>query len=227
MTTHGIAGSFRLGQDCIFRCDEFQQFVWQEHGFGTSKGNPHASVTLRQVHSDLVLLADHLLDREKEGDALLSDVPGKSIGVRTADCVPILLLDAKSRAIGAVHAGWRGTVASIVAKAIGRMRETYRSQPQDLWVAIGPCIRDCCYEVGPEVAEKFRSQFPDWSSEENERRKIDLVRANVEQMRDAGVPETQMFDGGLCTFCQPELFYSYRREPANPGRLMSAICRLA
>jgi YfiH family protein len=216
-----------LGSDGVYRCDGFQQFIWQEHGFGTIQGSPSVDVTLRQIHSNRVLMADHLADREEEGDALLTDVAQKSVGVRTADCVPILLLDARKRAVGAVHAGWRGSADGIVGHAIAKLHEWFRTSPADVHVAIGPCIRECCYEVGSEVAARFSSQFPDWKAEEQGRRKLDLVRANVEQIRSARVPEAQIFDSGLCTACEAAVFYSYRREPENPGRLLSAISRLA
>lgn len=222
-----MSDSFRLGPDGIYRCDAFQDFFWQKHGFGTRQGNPEAQVTLRQIHSDRVVNADGVKSREKEGDALVTDCVGKSIGIRTADCVPILLLDCRTRAIGAIHAGWRGTLAEIAMRAIEKMREDFETDPADVYVAMGPCVRQCCYAVDREVADKFSQIFPEWPSATTNKRTLDLPEANRRQMQDAGVSPQRIFDCGLCTTCQSADFYSFRREPENPGRMVSAIERLA
>lgn len=217
--------SFRLGLDGIYRCDGFQQFVWQQHGFGTRENSPRVDVTLRQIHSDRVLNAHNLSDREREGDALITDEINKSIGVRTADCVPILLLDSKRRAIGVVHAGWRGTAAGIATRAIEQMRADFATHPADVYAAIGPCIRACCYEVGPEVASQFDAAFADPAAAG--KFKLNLIEANRVQMAAAGLHPARVFDCGLCTTCQSAQFFSYRRQPENPGRMIAAISRLA
>ena len=111
--------------------------------------------TLRQVHSDVVHAVADAPPEALCGDALVTRTPGLLLGVRTADCVPILLVDAKRRAVAAVHAGWRGTLQRIVVKAAGQMRMSFGTRPADLLAAIGPCIGRCCYEVGPEVAQAF------------------------------------------------------------------------
>jgi YfiH family protein len=179
------------------------------------------------VHSARVVNANGIRgDRQQEGDALVADYIGKSLGIRTADCVPILLLDSKNRALAAVHAGWRGTAAGIVSQTIGALREDFNSEPRDLYVAIGPCIRSCCYEVGEEVARNFYELFPEWTSEDKVKRNLDLPEANTRLMERAGLRREQVFDSCLCTKCQPEQFFSYRREPGNPGRMVSAIARL-
>lgn len=220
-------GSFRLAPDGIYRCDAFQQFVWQRHGFGTRLANPHAEITLKQVHSNAVVNANGLHNSEREGDALIADCPGKSIGVRTADCVPILALDSRSRAIAAVHAGWRGTAEEVAARTVECMRAEFQINPADLYVAIGPCIRGCCYEVGADVASRLAAQFPEWAAEDVGTRKVDLVEANRRQLQKSGVSAERIFDCCLCTACEAAQFFSYRREPANPGRMISAIERLA
>ncbi len=222
--------SFRRSDDGIYRCQAFQQFIWQSHGFGTRHANPPADVTLRQIHSDLVWNAAGLKDREQEGDALMTDAVRLGIGVRTADCVPILLLDSRRRAVGAIHAGWRGSAAEVVRCAIHKMSGAFGSEPANIWAAIGPCVRECCYEVSSDVAARFSAIFPEWnlSPEGPEgKRKLDLAEANVRQMKSAGVPADQIFDSCLCTACQIETFFSYRREPEDPGRLLSAIMRLS
>ncbi len=222
-----VRESFRLGPDGIYRCDGFQQFLWQTHGFGTRRNSPPVDITLRQIHSDRVLNAHNLRDREQEGDALITDDIGKSIGIRTADCVPILVIDAKHRAVAAVHAGWRGTVAAIVTRVMERMHTDFDSHPSDLYAAIGPCIRACCYEVGPEVATQFDAAFHASHAIVTGKSKVNLPEANRVQMTSAGVEPSRIFDCALCTTCQSGEFFSYRREPENPGRMVAAISRLA
>jgi YfiH family protein len=217
--------SFLLGADGIYRCAEFQHVLWQSHGFGTRMANPPVDVTLRQIHSDQVWNAHPLADRQCEGDALVTDDKGRCIGVRTADCVPILLLDVGRHAVAAVHAGWRGTASAIVARAVEKMGLDFGTLPQDVHAAFGPCIRECCYEVGPEVAVKFSALFPEWPPVEG-KQNLDLAEGNRRHLLAGGVPAEQIFDSGLCTACLTEHFFSYRREPQNPGRMISAISRL-
>jgi polyphenol oxidase len=221
-----VNGSFRLGSDGVYRCDAFQKFIWQTHGFGTRQANPPVDITLRQIHSDRVLNAHPLRDRETEGDALITDEIGKSIGVRTADCVAILFLDCQTRAVAAVHAGWRGTAAKLVERTLEGMRHDFRTAPPDVYAAIGPCIRACCYEVGPEVETQFTPLFPEWGRVTG-KRKLDLPEANCRLMRAAGVHPGRIFDCGLCTSCQTAQFFSYRREPENSGRMIASISRLS
>ncbi len=217
--------SFRLGSDGIYRCDAFQQFLWQEHGFGTKHGNPPADITLKQVHSATVVNANAVRGPH-EGDALITDCIKQSIGVRTADCVPILLLDSKNHAVAAIHAGWRGAAEQITRNTVKELNDAFGTEPADIYAAFGPCIRVCCYEVGEEVAARFSAQFPEWGCEEQARIKLDLPEANRRQLIKCGVPGERIFDCCLCTVCQAEQFYSYRREPTNPGRMVSAISRL-
>jgi YfiH family protein len=223
---HFVNGaSFHLGADGIYRCGEFQHFLWQSHGFGTRKANPEVDVTLRQIHSAMVWNAHPLMDRQHEGDALITDDVHRRIGVRTADCVPILLLDAGNHAVAAVHAGWRGTAAGIVVRAIEKMHSDFGTQSSDIHAAIGPCIRACCYQVGPEVAAQFSPMFPEWPPVTG-KQNLDLVEANRRYLAAAGIEAGRVFDSGLCTVCLQEHFFSYRREPQNPGRMLSVICRL-
>jgi purine-nucleoside/S-methyl-5'-thioadenosine phosphorylase / adenosine deaminase len=220
-----VTNGFRLYPDKIYRCEPLQEFVWQQHGFGTKFANPQVNITLRQVHSDLVLDANGLKDREQEGDALITNQIGKAIGVRTADCVPILLIDSRKRAVAAVHAGWRGTMAGIARRAIEQMQSQFGTLPQDVYAAIGPSIQGCCYEVGADVALQFTSLFPEWLPVIG-KRTIDLPEANRRQLQAAEVPLGHIFSSDLCTRCETETLFSYRREPENPGRMLSSITRL-
>lgn len=222
-----MKSNFHLGTDGVYRCEAFdEQFSWQSHGFGTRAGNPATQVTLRQVHSAIVTNAQNLKDREREGDALVTNEVNRSIGVRTADCVPILLLDSGHRAVAAVHAGWRGSAAGIVARAVQALGENFGARAGDIRAAIGPCIRSCCYEVGNDVAQQFQSLFPEWRPMGGKRR-LDLPEANQRQLIASGVLADHIYDCGRCTACEPDVFFSYRREPEITDRMIASICRLS
>jgi len=136
---------------------------WSESdflAFAAAKGM--VPVIMRQVHSDLVHRLDAAPATKPEGDALMTSVPGLLLVVRTADCLPVLLVDEENRAVAAVHCGWRGTEKRIVEKAVRAMGEAYGSKPETLLAALGPCIGAACYEVGPEVREGFlKAGFPE------------------------------------------------------------------
>ncbi len=212
------------------QCEAFLWFDWLDHAFTTRNSQDwaeaHAPVTLRQVHSNLVLNAQGLANRQCEGDALVSNEIGKRIGIRTADCVPLLVADPQTRAVAAIHAGWRGTVSAIAQKTVERLALEFAANPADLHIAIGPAIRGCCYEVGPEVVRQLAPLFPEWKDRES-RRKVDLVEANRRILVAAGVPDRQIHDCGHCTYCEHDRFYSYRRDPADPGRMVASIARTA
>lgn len=208
----------------VYRAPLFAKFPWLQHGFGT-RLNPGwigaaATATVRQIHSDRVLEA-----RESgvtgEGDALLTNQPGLMVSIRTADCVPILIADPVHRAVAAVHAGWRGTVSGVVARALESMTERYGTQPDDVHLVLGPAIAACCFEVGPDVAVQFQKLFPERTDLDG-RTHIDLIEANRRIARLAGVPEEAIAQAGMCTSCDRENFFSYRREQ-DSGRMVSAI----
>jgi polyphenol oxidase len=208
-------------------------------------------VALKQFHSDVIHIFDSAPDEPCRGDAAITNRPGLLLAVQTADCVPILLADPKKRAIAAIHAGWRGTLARIVAKTIGAMQMHFGTDPRDLLAAIGPCIGSCCYEVGTEVATQFLSQFPDAPSYFDELRTgdepnplqwlnmyppghqpppknvfLDLRKANQSQLAAAGLLPKNIHTVDLCTACHPNLLFSYRKQGSSAGRLMSAIALL-
>jgi YfiH family protein len=221
---------FRLEDDGIYRCTAFQHLLWQEHGFGTRLSDKSlatgAPITLRQIHSDRVWNAHRLADRQQEGDALFTDEIQHGIGVRTADCVPLLLVDAQNHAVAAVHAGWRGSASAIVRRTLERMAGDCGTDAANVRVALGPCIRECCYEVGDDVAAQFVTLFPEWEPLSGGKTRLNLPEANRRHLIGAGVLPEYIFDSGLCTSCTPEHFFSYRREPQNPGRMLNAIARL-
>jgi YfiH family protein len=183
-----------------------------------------------------------------KGDASFTNAPGLLLGVQTADCVPILLVDTKKRAVAAIHAGWRGTLARIAQKTVGEMRMHFGSKRADILAALGPAIGSCCYEVGTELVTEFTSQFADAEEYFDELRtgeepnplqwlnmmppghqpppknvRLDLRKANRSQLLAAGLRDANVFVSNLCTACHPDLFFSYRKERANSGRLLAVI----
>jgi YfiH family protein len=134
--------------------------------------------------------------------------------------MPILLVDRDRRAVAAVHAGWRGTVAEIARRAVEEMQREFGSEPRELEAAIGPGIGACCYEVGPEVGAHFpkNSQFG-----LNGRARVDLAGANRRQLLEAGLDGARIYISGLCTRCRPDEFHSYRRDKQDAGRMFSFV----
>ena len=195
-------------------------------------------VTARQIHSaDVRSIRDgqDAMAEPTECDALTANIDTALLAVQTADCLPVLLADRRTGAFAAVHAGWRGTLAGIVARTVERMQLSYDTTPVDLLVALGPAIGACCFEVGPEVIDQFKDRYkytgqlvskqkPDGKAH------LDLNLANTRQLEDCGVNPENIFDCGLCTVCRNDLFFSYRfeRGAQNPvGRLMGVIGQIA
>lgn len=150
-------------------------------------------------------------------DALITDVPGVALTTYAADCVPVLLADPHRRAVGAAHAGWKGTVAKIVARTVESLQTTYGCDPSDVHAVIGPSIGPCCYEVDERVADQVRAAFAERADRlltpnENGRWQLDLWQANVEALLEAGVPAAHIAREDRCTACGVEALYSYRKE---------------
>ncbi len=211
----------------------WESHAWLIHGFSTLQSadgawaqEPGADflVALKQTHSPTVLAAAEVerMQSEPEGDALVGGRVGALLTIRTADCLPVLLVDPVRRVVGAAHAGWRGMAAGIVLNTVVEMERRYASRPQDLEVLLGPSIRAENYEVGEEVAAEFGPEAvvrkPEWP-----RPHLDLPAAARRQLAAAGLSEERVFDTGLCTFAHPELFPSYRRDGGLCGRLVAAI----
>ncbi|MDZ7637041.1 MAG: peptidoglycan editing factor PgeF [Bryobacterales bacterium] len=206
---------FTLDPKGILRAAALSALPWLEHGFQTRVSQPFPDgfrhATLRQVHSDRVVVARGEEGVLGEADALVTNTTGALLSIRTADCVPLLLADPIHRAVAAVHAGWRGTVAPILPRAVEALQANYASQPQSLLVAIGPCIRLATFEVGPEVALQFQHIFPE-RDDLNRKTHLDLAEACTRQLRALGIPQSAIFDCGRCSFAEPELFHSFRRD---------------
>jgi len=210
-----------------------------------------AMVSLRQIHSDIIHCVSDIPREPLAGDGLITRTPGLLLSVLTADCLPVIIVDTKRRAVGVFHAGWRGTMQRIVEKGAGEMRKHFGTRPADLKVVIGPGIRGCCYQVGPEVRGKFESQFGyakqllRETKETNEIHEkypllfltsrapghselpkqifLDLAEANRRQLVAAGVPARNISDLGLCTSCHLDQFFSHRAEKGRTGRMMAAV----
>ena len=216
-------------------------------------------ITLRQVHSDIIHHVDsrHIdsnqvasdPDAPLTGDGLITATPGLLLGIQTADCLPIILVDSKRRAVGVFHAGWRGTVKRIVEKGAGEMHHWFGTRPEDVKAAIGPGIGGCCYEVGEEVRTKFESQFSyaaklfrEVKDSDPVREKypllflsarapghgelppkifLDLAEANRRQLLSVGVSAKSIEASPMCTNCRTDLLFSYRAEKGKTGRMMA------
>jgi YfiH family protein len=190
------------------------QFAWLEHGFGTrlAQVDQAAMASLKQIHSDRVLIAAES-GPAGEGDALIAGA-GVPVSVRTADCFPLLIADKRTRSVSAVHAGWRGTAAEIVRKAVAALRTEFDTRPEDIYAVIGPGIGACCYEVGEDVARQFGRKGAGY---------LDLATINRRQLLLEGVPGEQIDAVGGCTHCERELFHSFRRDKDRAGRMVSYI----
>ncbi len=195
---------------------------WQVHG-----------ADVRVVHTiEEARPAENQLGETVYCDVIVSDAKGVLAGVKTADCVPILIGDPVTRAFAAVHAGWRGTLATAVIAGVERLAKEYDSTPEDLRVAIGAAAGPCCYEVGSDVIEAFSSKFTDGEKLFTPTRPghatVDLLKANRDQLISTGVKAERIHTAPICTMCRTDLFFSYRKEKSvhgKVGRLMAVIGR--
>jgi YfiH family protein len=176
---------------------------------------------LRQVHGTTVRAAPW--EGRPEGDAATADQPGVLLGIETADCLPVLLVDPRRHLVAAAHAGWRGTAAGVVLRAVASLREL-GSRPEDLLAALGPGIGPCCYEVGEDVRQAFGAGGAAYFRPgPRGRAHLDVRAANRAQLHEAGVPPAAIHDLDHCTFCRADLYHSYRREGKGAGRMISYI----
>lgn len=173
----------------------------------------------KQIHGDDILVVDNQIYKDcSDADGYITDKRNLSIAIRTADCVPVFIFDPFHQAIGLAHAGWKGTYKSIAAKTVRRMTGKYNSQPSVLKIILGPSIRACCYQVGPE----FRDYFPLHIKERYGHLYLDVVSANREQLVQAGVPQGSIIDSGICTCCSKN-YFSFRRDGPKAGRMISLM----
>ena len=187
-------------------------------------------VTANQIHSNHVCIVDKkemqgwekLEDAVEDCDALVTDQENVIVTILTADCVPILLYDPAKRVVAAVHAGWRGTEGKIVLKTIDVMKRRFGSNPSDILAGVAPAIGKCCYEVGEDVGSHF-SAYPHTMERQGKKYMLDLPAINKAHMLAAGILEEHIEMSGICTACEVEHYFSYRREQGCSGRFMSMI----
>lgn len=177
-----------------------------------------------QIHSDIVnkVSASNICDKH-EGDALITNIKKVPLLVFTADCVPIAIIDKKNKAIGAVHAGWRGTYEKIAQKTIDEMSKNYNTNPDDIVCVIGPSIGPCCYEVSKELVEKFNTNLTNYNEKfyiiDNDKYYLDLWKINEYILQASGVNKNNIINLNLCTSCNSDKFHSYRKHQQTPERI--------
>jgi len=216
--------------------DSAENIVENRRRFLDVFGGDYELASCWQIHSADIRVVKDLADA-KDGDykmdALVSNAENVMLGVKTADCVPVLLGDMKTKAFAAIHAGWRGTVQLIVLKAIEKMREIYGTNPQDLVCAIGPAATCKNYEIGQDVIDAFSEKFPDseylFTPTRENHALVDLHKANFEQLVSIRIFPENIYVAPFCTMERTDLFFSYRREKkkyGKTGRLLSVIGKI-
>jgi len=184
-----------------------------------------------QIHGDRIVEIggnDPLPMPMPEGDGMVTAFPGVALGIKTADCLPLLFFDRRLRVVGAAHAGWRGTALGIAAKMIEIFTTRFSSRRADIIVLVGPAIGPCCYEVDAPVFEAFAARKEAesffYKLESRERWMFDISRANRAQLREAGIFENNIMAAGKCTACRRDLFFSHRAaQGKDEGRQLSLI----
>ncbi len=203
-----------------------RQLLCRELGIG-----PAQLIFPKQTHTATVKIIDDrflALNEEQrarflnETDALITDIKGVCIAVKTADCVPVLLYDPNRQVAASIHAGWRGTVQRIAAIAVRKMVEEFRCKPEELLAGIGPSISPGVYEVGEEVWQQFESRHYSPNGKPD-KRLLNLWNANRDQLTEAGLRDDRIETLGLCSFSHPDLFFSARRDGAKTGRMASGV----
>lgn len=177
-----------------------------------------------QIHSDIVNVIDvNNINQKIDGDALITDVANIPLLIFTADCVPIAIIDKKQKAIGLVHAGWRGTYERISQKTIQCMQKEYNTNTDDVVCVIGPSIGPCCYEVSEELIEKFNTNLTNCEEKfyiiKEGRHYLDLWKINEYILKSSGIKEENIINLNLCSSCNEEKFHSYRKHNKTPKRI--------
>lgn len=228
---------FRVGDRGLLRVSAWDRFPWLVHGFSTRATGDFldwpadeevaavfgavgfGTATLKQVHSGGFVRSEGPWGANRpEADAVVTSRPGVLIGVRTADCFPVLLVDPVTRSLAAVHAGWRGTAAAVLTNAIRGLVDEFGARPANVEAAIGPGIGSCCFEVGEEVARVFSHEFVE---RRRARPHVDLAAALEDQLSRSGV--TSVNSCCQCTSCDLGQYFSHRGEGGVTGRMLAAI----
>jgi YfiH family protein len=182
---------------------------------------------MKQVHGTRIRVVSKPLLSPPVCDGILARQKNLGLVVQTADCVPLLMWESRLNVVGAIHAGWRGTLSGVAIRAVRYFEKQLVSPPHCIHVVIGPAIGPCCYEVGDKVRGAFFEAFPDasdlFSPGERGRSHLDLAEANRRQLVEAGVPPDQIHSADVCNSCENDVLYSYRREGEGVGRLFGII----
>lgn len=222
----------------VFKISGWEGIPFLVHGFGTRHWRERdfqrvkelkdfKLLFLRQIHSDRIHVIDDMPAGRLPGDAMITRQKGVLLIIKTADCLPVLMVDRRQKVIAAVHCGWKSTSLGLIQKVVKRMEEHFGCDSSALLVAMGPCIGRNCYEVGDDVRQEFeRNGFSleafqphlSWRGEYF----LDLKRANGLQLMDVGVSESKISEVDLCTHCEDALL-SYRRDKKSSDRMLSFV----
>jgi hypothetical protein len=194
---------------------------------------PQRFIMVNQVHGDKILILDDASDRADKYtsaafDAMVTDRPGLALGIKTADCCPVFLVDTVRQVIGAVHAGWQGTALKIAAKTVDILRKRFASDPKDILAVVGPAIGPCCYEVDRRVYDAMARDSHQTSpfipaESQGEKWLFNLPLANKLQVMEMGVPKANISSFPTCTACHKDIFFSHRGEKGKTGRQLNFI----
>ena len=214
--------------------DDVEKVLRNRKAFAKAIGvDANRCTTCQQVHGSKVvqvtkeLVGSGAIDFSNtiaDTDALITNLPDVPLMLFYADCVPVLLADLETGAIGLAHAGWRGTVANIGAKTLAAMGEAFGTKPENVLAAIGPSIGACCYEVDDFVRDQASGYEEFFASKGGGKYQLDLWGMNAKQLQEAGVPEENIIIAGVCTNDNVELFCSYRAEQGKTGRMGVCLC---
>lgn len=166
-----------------------------------------------------------------QADGIVTDMVDRALITTFADCIPLILADPATGAIGVIHSGWRGTFAGIAGEAVKKMTESYGSKPENILAGIGPGIGRCCFETGKDVADAFFDKFGRWKdltvkTSNKDKWFIDLKGLSERILTDSGLIPENIATANLCTCCRRDLFFSYRRDGGISGRMAAAAARL-
>jgi len=223
----GQAHSFSLA---LHTGEEPQKIIENRTTIAKNFPNMHFIVA-NQTHSDNINVIKEnnktwLSDREEHAiencDALITNRTDIMLTILTADCVPILLFDLKQNVVAAIHAGWKGTEQQIVLKTVEKMQEEFNSNPKDIIAGVAPSIGRCCYEVDWNVAQHFET-IENAYDKKGDKYMLDLPYVNKLQLLNAGLLEENIEMSNICTACEVEDYFSYRKEGGCSGRFMSMI----
>lgn len=219
--------------------DNPQQVVENRCLFCTGLGlDPKQITTCQQIHGNRIVYITKekigagsvsLADTIKDTDALITDLPNVALTLFFADCTPIMIYDPVQNAIGAAHGGWRGTVGEISLHMIEMMQKKFNTNPTDCIASIGPAIGTCCYEIGDEVADKFKQLYKKDSNLILKRDKttrkyhLNLQKANALTLQKAGLTAQNIDTADICTACNSKVFFSYRADGRKTGRIACLI----